>query len=430
MAPFDLSEQLEYFDYTEADRATLAELRPLLEKHADGLVSAFYRHLLSFGPTRRLLADPQVKERLLVKQRAYLLSLAGPVIDDDYLRSRRRIGEVHEQVGLEPRWYLGAYSVYLTLLLPLVTDEAAGDAVRVERALGAFQKLLLFDAQIAMETYIERRERDLEYLNRELARTSHRLARDFERQSGELRRTTERARAAERLASLGSLVAGLAHEIGTPMGVIQGHAKLLETSVSDERGRWRLETIRTQIGRISRIIQSLLHMARPTRAVRAEVDLEAVLVNTLSFLTEKFQRRGIAVETSFEEVPAVKGDFERLQQLFLNLFLNATDAMPKGGELRIALAPRDADVEVHVADSGAGISPAELSRVFDPFFTTKPAGEGSGLGLAVVQGIVAEHGGSIEAESVEGEGTEFIIVLPGEPSGTGKGDAAEDSGPA
>jgi signal transduction histidine kinase len=164
--------------------------------------------------------------------------------------------------------------------------------------------------------------------------------------------------------------------------------------------------------------------------VRAEVDLEAVLVNTLSFLAEKFQRRGIAVETSFEEVPAVKGDSERLQQLFLNLFLNATDAMPKGGELRIALAPRDADVEVHVADSGAGISPAELSRVFDPFFTTKPAGEGSGLGLAVVQGIVSEHGGSIEAESVEGEGTEFIIVLPGEPSSTRNGDAAEDSGPA
>ena len=93
MAPFDLSEQLEYYDYTEADRPALAELRPLLEKHAQGLVSAFYRHLLSFGPTRRLLADPQVKERLLVKQRAYLLSLAGPVIDDDYVRHRIAVAQ-------------------------------------------------------------------------------------------------------------------------------------------------------------------------------------------------------------------------------------------------------------------------------------------------------------------------------------------------
>jgi signal transduction histidine kinase len=414
MPQFVLSEQLEYFDYTEADREALAELRPMLEKHADSLVSAFYRHLLSFAPTRRLLADPEVKDRLLVTQRAYLLSLAGSVIDDDYLRSRRRIGEVHEQVGLEPRWYLGAYSLYLTLLLPLVTDEAAGDAARVERAIAAFQKLLLFDAQVAMETYIERRERDLEYLNRELAQAGHRLAQDYERQSSELRRTTDRARAAERLASLGSLVAGLAHEIGTPMGVIQGHAKLLESSVSDERGRWRLETIRGQIGRISRIIQSLLHMARPTRAARAEVDLEAVLVNTLSFLTEKFRRRGIAVDTRFEEVPVVKGDPERLQQLFLNLFLNAADAMPEGGKLRVTVSPKEGDAEVRVSDSGAGISEAGLSRIFDPFFTTKPAGEGSGLGLAVAQGIVAEHGGSIEADSVEGQGTEFIILLPGE----------------
>jgi signal transduction histidine kinase len=414
MAPFDLSEQLEYFDYTEVDRLALAELRPLLEKHASGLVSAFYRHLLSFGPTRRMLADPQVKERLLVQQRVYLLSLGGPVIDDDYVRSRRRIGEVHEQIGLEPRWYLGAYSLYLTLLLPLMTDEAAGDSVRLERAIAALQKLLLFDSQIAMETYIERRERDLEYLNRELAEAGHRLAQDYERQSSELRRTTDRARAAERLASLGSLVAGLAHEIGTPMGVIQGHAKLLESSVADERGRWRLETIRGQIGRISRIIQSLLHMARPTRAVRAEVDLEAVLVNTLSFLSEKFRRRHIAVDTRFEEVPAVKGDPERLQQLFLNLFLNAADAMPDGGKLGLRMSTQDGDAEVRVSDTGAGIPSSGLGRIFDPFFTTKPAGEGSGLGLAVAQGIVAEHGGSIEADSTEGQGTEFTILLPGE----------------
>jgi signal transduction histidine kinase len=415
MAAFDSSEQLEYFDYTEADRQALAELRPLLEKHAAGLVSSFYRHLLSFDPTRRMLADPQVKDRLLVQQRAYLLSLSGPVIDDDYVRSRRRIGEVHEQIGLEPRWYLGAYSLYLTLLLPLITDEAAGDATRVERGIAALHKLLLFDAHIAMETYIERRERDLEYLNRELAQAGHRLAQDYERQSSELRRTTDRARAAERLASLGSLVAGLAHEIGTPMGVIQGHTKLLESSVADERGRWRLETIRGQIGRISRIIQSLLHMARPTRAVRTEVGLEEVVVNTLSFLSEKFKRRGITVDTRFEEVPAVKGDPERFQQLFLNLFLNAADAMPEGGKLGVTVSSKEGDVEVHVSDSGAGIPASGLSRIFDPFFTTKPAGEGSGLGLAVAQGIVAEHGGSIEADSVEGEGTQFTIRLPGEP---------------
>ncbi|MEN8182234.1 MAG: protoglobin domain-containing protein [Myxococcota bacterium] len=413
-------EQLEYFDYTEADREALTALAPLLEKHADGLVTAFYRHLISFAPTRRLLSDPEVKERLLLKQRRYLLSLSGPVIDADYVRGRRRIGEIHEEIGLAPGWYLGAYALYLSLLTPLIFEEAHDDPVRAERVVTSLQKLLLFDAHIAMETFIQRRERDLEYLNRELASTGHRLARDYERQSSELRRTTERVWAAERLASLGHLVAGLAHEIGTPMGVIQGHAKLLESSVADEKGRWRLETIRQQISRISRIIQSLLHMAQPSGATRSAVDLEAVLTNTLSFLSEKFRRCGIEVVKQFEPVASVNGDFERLQQLFLNLFLNAADAMPEGGRLEVSLAPHPNDeVEVRVADSGVGIPDPKLPRVFDPFFTTKPAGEGSGLGLAVVHGIVTEHSGTIRVTSSEGQGTEFRLLFPRHPQQTG-----------
>jgi signal transduction histidine kinase len=419
-APDGLQERLEYFGYGEADRALLAELRPLLEKHADALVAAFYRHLLSFAPTRRVLAAPGVKERLLVKQRAYLLSLAGPEIDEEYLRGRRRIGEVHERLGLEPAWYLGAYAQYLSLLVPLVCEALGRDPLRSERTLTALHKLLLFDAQIAMETYVERRERDLEYLNRELAATGHRLARDYEQQSRELRHTTERAHAAERLASLGTLVAGLAHEIGTPMGVIQGHAKLLESAVSGEQARRRLQTIREQIGRISRIIESLLHMARPTRSTRGPVELAAVLEDGLSFLSEKFSRRGIAVVRSFAAVPSVTGDAERLQQLFLNLFLNAVDAMPGGGTLTVsALTPAPDEVEVRVADTGRGIAPADLPRIFDPFFTSKPAGEGNGLGLAVAQGIATEHGGRLEVESQLGKGTEFRLLLPlaGAPGG-------------
>lgn len=418
MAPdAELARQLEYFDLAKADLELLQRLRPVLEKHADGLVAAFYRHLLSFEPTRRLLADPKVKERLLHKQRGYLLSLAGPQIDDRYIEGRRRIGEVHERIGLEPRWYLGAYALYASLLTPIVCEELGQDPANAERTLGALHKLLLFDAQIAMETYIARRERDLEYLNRELARTGHRLARDYEAQGAELRRTRERASAAERLASLGTLVAGLAHEIGTPMGVIQGHAKLLESSVEGEQAQWRLQTIREQVGRISRIIQSLLNIARPGRGTRTPVALDALLDTTLSFLSEKLKARRVEVVRSYEPVTSVLGDPERLQQLLLNLFLNATDAMPGGGELRVRLRPASGgEVEVRVADTGTGIPEADLERVFDPFFTSKPAGEGSGLGLAVAQGIVTDHGGTIEVASEVGKGTEFRIVLPAQPS--------------
>jgi signal transduction histidine kinase len=407
-----LDERLAYFDYGPSDRALLAELASILEKNASNLVSAFYRHLLSFPDTRHLLREPAVKERLLGLQREYLLSLAGPDVDEAYLDHRRSIGEVHERIGLEPRWYLGAYALYLSMLTPLLFEHFAPEPHRAERALVALQKLLLFDASLAMETYIGGRQRELVYLNQELSRSGRELAHDLEAQGARLRQTTQRARSAEQLASIGTLVAGLAHEIGTPMGVIQGHAKLLESKLSDEQARWRLQTIQEQIARISKIMQSLLNMARPVRSARVPVALEALLDGTLAFLREKLQRRGIQVVRSFEPVPSVPGDPERLQQLFLNLFLNAADAMPGGGELRIGLRARDGEVEIEVADSGEGIAEQDLPRVFEPFFTTKPAGEGNGLGLSVAHGIVADHHGTIDVRSESGVGTCFRIVLP------------------
>jgi signal transduction histidine kinase len=411
----DTRQRLSFLNLGDDDRALLAELEPLLEKHADALVAAFYRHLLSFEATRQLLRDPQVKDRLLGKQREYLLSLAHPSFDAEFVAERRRIGEVHQRIGLDPRWYLGAYALYKSLLVPLLWDGVAkGDPERGARTANAVQKLLWFDAQLAMEAYIEAGERNLDYLNQELAEQSRQLEREVEDQGVVLRRTRAQARAAEELASIATLVAGLAHEIGTPMGVIQGHAKLLESKLPDDAdARWRLETIQTQIARISRIIQTLLNMARPRKARRQPVALDAVLESSLSFVAEKLARRGIEVEREIGPVGSVMGDSERLQQLFLNLFLNAADAMPDGGELRVSLARGDAgDAVIRVADSGSGIRPEDLERIFDPFFTTKPAGEGNGLGLMVCKGIVGDHGGTIEVTSELDRGTAFRITFP------------------
>src|SRR5262245_55989851 len=123
--PRPLEERATYFEYGEEDRRILGELRSVLEKSADSLVAAFYRHLLSYPTTRNLLRDPEVKERLLGKQRSYLLSLAGPEIDAEYVAERKRIGQTHERIGLEPSWYLGAYALYLSLLTPLVLERFA-----------------------------------------------------------------------------------------------------------------------------------------------------------------------------------------------------------------------------------------------------------------------------------------------------------------
>ena len=419
----ELEQRLAFLNLDERDSRRLAELRPLLEKNARHFVSTFYRHLLSFENTRELLRDPGVKERLLLKQEEYLLSLCGPSFDDVFLQQRRRIGETHDRVGLEPRWYLGAYALYVSLLVPLIAEAFPDDRQESTESVVALVKLVFLDAQIAMDRYVERHQRELRYLADELAEEQRKLSRDFETQRLELRQTEDRARTAEELASVATLVAGLAHEIGTPMGVIQGHAKLLESAVEGENAKWRLRTIQEQIARISRIIGTLLDMARPRRTRRVPVQLRPLLEASLSFVEEKLSGLSIAVVKRLEPTPAIQGDAERLQQLFLNLFLNAADAMPGGGSLQVELAPDGADaVAVTVTDTGCGMSPEVMARIFEPFFTTKAGGQGHGLGLMVARGIVSDHGGRLDVSSREGHGTRFTARFPiarGEPPQVG-----------
>lgn len=153
-------------------------------------------------------------------------------------------------------------------------------------------------------------------------------------------------------------------------------------------------------------------MARRGRPRRVPVDVAALLDNTLAFLAEKLERREIVVVRDYAPVASVAGDPERLQQVFLNLLLNAADAMPKGGELRVGVGLHGPEVEVRVADSGHGMPGGDRERIFEPFYTTKAAGEGSGLGLSVVQGIVAEHHGAFEVLRSDDAGTEFRLLFP------------------
>ena len=409
----DIEQRFAFSRIKEADLELLAGLRPLFESCADEFVEAFYAHLEEYDEPRRLLADPAVKSRLKRTQREYLLGLCKPSRTTEFYEERRRIGVAHDRVGLAPRWYLGAYSFFLSFLVPRILEDAGDDSARGFAAADALQKVLTFDAQVAMEAYIERQRHELEALNRKLAAASRKLNREFEHQGRELREAREWARSAEERVAIATLIAGLAHEIGTPMSVIQGHAKMLEHAVSGEDAKWRLDTIQEQIGRITKIIQALLKMSNPERRTRhTPVNLEKVLDITLSFLSENLARNGIELIRRFEKVPVISGDSERLQQVFLNLFMNAVDVMPTGGSLTVSLAPDGAAVQVRVADNGPGISEQDQSRVFDPFFTTKPTGYGTGLGLMMVRTIVAEHGGEIELESSPGVGTEFFIRFP------------------
>ncbi|MCP5059615.1 MAG: PAS domain S-box protein [bacterium] len=228
-----------------------------------------------------------------------------------------------------------------------------------------------------------------------------------------LRSAEARAREAEELASIGTIMAGIAHDVGTPMNVIMGYADMLERSLSDPKERERATLIKQQIGRIVRLVDTLLNMARPSKGVPVPVQLGELLDASLSFFQEKLRKHGIFVEKKFEPAPEIRGNADRLQQLFLNLFVNAVDAMPDGGTLQVQLRPLGEDeVEVRIRDDGTGIQSGDLQRIFEPFFTTKQRGEGTGLGLVVSKGIVVDHGGTITVRSEPGAGTEFRICFP------------------
>jgi two-component system sensor histidine kinase HydH len=168
-----------------------------------------------------------------------------------------------------------------------------------------------------------------------------------------------------------------------------------------------------QLDRITSIMQSLLNIARPHEAMKVLIELGEVVETAGAFLADKFSRREIVFRFELSGDCRVQGDPEKFQQVFLNLFLNAVDAIGRGGTLHVRLEgdPKEG-VQVRVVDDGTGMSPETLAEIFAPFYTTKEAGHGSGLGLMVVKGIIEEHGGRIEVESAPGDGTEFAIWLP------------------
>jgi PAS domain S-box-containing protein len=229
----------------------------------------------------------------------------------------------------------------------------------------------------------------------------------------------------DRLASVGLLAAGVAHEVNTPLTGISSYAQmLLEECGEDDPRQPLLEKIVYQASRASHIARGLLSISRPARSssdgARASVDLEELVQETLGLLALQLRRAGASVECRFDgEAPDAWGDRARLQQVLMNLLLNAADAVERGGQIVVraqsALEGGQRGVLLEVEDDGLGIPPHLRDRIFDPFFTTKKPGEGTGLGLSISYSIVREHGGSLTAESAEGEGTRMRIFLPAAP---------------
>jgi PAS domain S-box-containing protein len=219
----------------------------------------------------------------------------------------------------------------------------------------------------------------------------------------------------EKMASLGLLAAGVAHEVNTPLTGISSFTQMLMDQTPESDGRVQLlEKIERQTERASKIVNSLLNFARQGRSDFISVDLNEVVGDVLSLLEHQLTRGRIKVRKELEsDLPKVLGDENKLQQVFLNLILNAQEAMPSGGWLTIKTASNGAQVVAEISDTGHGISKEDVKRIYDMFFTTKKAGRsGTGLGLAITYGIIQEHAGQIYVDSAIGNGTSFQIKLP------------------
>jgi signal transduction histidine kinase len=220
---------------------------------------------------------------------------------------------------------------------------------------------------------------------------------------------------AEKLSSIGLLAAGVAHEVNTPLAVISSYTqKLTKQLRGDDRLSPLLEKITSQTFRASEIVNNLLNFSRTGSSEFRETDLNAIIRDTLTLIEHQFKTSQVTLDTTLlPDLPPILGNAGKLQQVFLNLFLNAKDAMNGGGTLRVA-TEANGHVGVAISDTGSGIAPEHLQRIYDPFFTTKSAPRegqrrGTGLGLAVTYGIIQEHAGKIHVESSTGAGTTFYL---------------------
>ncbi len=229
----------------------------------------------------------------------------------------------------------------------------------------------------------------------------------------ERKRMEMQLRRTERLAELGTLASGMAHEIGTPMNVILGRAEYLLQRTDDEGMKKGLATIVTQVERITKVMNQLLAFARRRTPERRAVDLGEIVDDSLEMFEERIAHSRITVEKTIESsLPLVCADRDQLIQVLINLVMNSLHAMPEGGRLGLSLDRENRHVRLSVSDTGHGMPEEIRSKVFDPFFTTKDFGKGTGLGLTVVKGIIEEHGGTIAVESVVDKGTTFWIRFP------------------
>lgn len=262
---------------------------------------------------------------------------------------------------------------------------------------------------------VQERDRQLRDWAERLERKVAERTRDLQEANRQLELTTEQLVMSEKLAAVGEITASVAHEINNPIAVIQGNLEVARAMLAEEADKVHTEfsLIDDQVYRISAIVSKLLQFAKPEEYSDASNILAAgdVVRDCLVLTRHQTEVSGIEIATDLQGEANVRMARTELQQVLVNLILNAVQAMPQGGVLTVRVADMQDSVTISVEDTGHGIAPEAQKRIFDPFFTTKQA-EGTGLGLSISQRLVTRAGGTLEVHSIEGQGSHFIVTLP------------------
>jgi len=278
--------------------------------------------------------------------------------------------------------------------------------------------------------------RELRNARQKLENWAKELEAEVAKKTEEIRRGQEQLIHTEKLASLGRMAAGVAHEINSPLtGIVTfAHLMLKRIPPENKMDREDLEVIIEQAERCSKIIKGLLGFSRAIPAERTDIDINDTIRHALEIIQNQAKFHNIKIITDLSpDLPLIVGDASQLQQVFMNLLINAADAMNDRGQITIATrltTEEDKEfIEIEFTDTGPGIPEEHMGKLFEPFFTTKPVGKGTGLGLAVSHGIVRKHGGHIKVKSAPGKGTSFFIRLPKATRGPDTGGSIQGSYP-
>lgn len=236
---------------------------------------------------------------------------------------------------------------------------------------------------------------------------------ELERTNIALKEARDEVLQSEKLATIGRMASGIAHELGNPISAISGNIELLEKKLSMEKEKEIIKRMKSDLERMDKIIRELLDFARPKKFTREKINIKNSIEEAIEIIKTQKGFDNIKIEIDSEvNLPEITSDTTQLKQVWINLFLNARDAMPDGGIIKISISKTDSFVRVEFSDTGTGIQKEHLNKIFEPFFTTKEPGKGTGLGLTVVQRIILSMNGKISVESEPLKGTKFTILLP------------------